>query len=248
MTRQPLQPDRRYARQRRQPLRGRHFQQPGLYYPAGSPDRHAGLWAGGIFTTNTTNKSGVGANSLWNPNGVVAGRQWQSLRSRREQQPGAVLSGGQHYGNAGLWARRQFYHKHGKQWRGRPPSLNNPYGVGIDSGGNLYVNDTVNNRALFYPALKPSTTNLYASTPDPMYGQSVTFQAGVLTLSGNQGPTGTVTFLDGGTVLASPRSPALPRRIPPALSPWALIILPRTIPAIPTTLRAAPTAPSSPPP
>ena len=40
-------------------------------------------------------------------------------------------------------------------------SLDQPYGVALDSSGNLYVADYANNRVLFYPAGSTTATRVY---------------------------------------------------------------------------------------
>jgi sugar lactone lactonase YvrE len=51
----------------------------------------------------------------------------------------------------------------------------NRYGVALDSSGNLYVTDSVNNRVLFYPSGSTSATQVY--------GQGGSFTTG----NGNNG-------------------------------------------------------------
>ena len=77
-------------------------------------------------------------------------------------------------------------------------SLYNPLGVAMDSAGNLYIADTYDNRIReVVSARNPSLTISTSATPST-YGGSVTLTAAI-----SSGPTGTMTFYDGGTAIGT---------------------------------------------
>ncbi len=82
--------------------------------------------------------------------------------------------------------------------------LANPTGVAVDSLGNLYIADLGNSRIREVPALQATSTSVESSLNPSTYGQTVTFTATVTAVAPGSGtPTGTVTFLDGGSAIGS---------------------------------------------
>ena len=82
--------------------------------------------------------------------------------------------------------------------------LGNPTGVAVDSLGNLYIADLGNSRIREVPALQATSTSVGSSLNPSTFGQSVTFTATVTAVAPGSGtPTGTVTFLDGGSAIGS---------------------------------------------
>jgi hypothetical protein len=80
--------------------------------------------------------------------------------------------------------------------------LGNPTGVAVDSLGNLYIADLGNSR--IREVLLATSTSVGSSLNPSTYGQSVTFTATVTAVAPGSGtPTGTVTFLDGGSAIGS---------------------------------------------
>ncbi len=82
-----------------------------------------------------------------------------------------------------------------------------PEGVGFDGAGNLYISDSFNYRVRVVgepplAALIATSTTLKASATTLTAGQALTLTATVAATSGTT-PTGTVTFLNGGTTLGS---------------------------------------------
>jgi RHS repeat-associated protein len=78
--------------------------------------------------------------------------------------------------------------------------LNMPLGLAIDSSDDIYISDTGNERIRVVGSSSrsvPTLTLVTSSTPS-VYGASVTFTATI-----SSGPTGTVTFYDGGTQIGT---------------------------------------------
>jgi sugar lactone lactonase YvrE len=132
-----------------------------LFYPAGSTTATRVYGQGGSFTTNTQNKGGISANSLYYPVAVVldsSGNLYvaddyndrvlfypagSTTATRVYGQNGSFTTNGQNQGGIGA------------------NSLSNPVPLALDSSGNLYVGDNGNNRVLFYPAGSTTATRVY---------------------------------------------------------------------------------------
>ena len=81
----------------------------------------------------------------------------------------------------------------------RMDNLLTPYGVAVDTLGNLYVTDQGNKTVV---ELEAATTTAVVAAPSPsIFGASVTLTATVTVSAGT--PTGTVTFFDGASPLAT---------------------------------------------
>ncbi|MFZ0792469.1 MAG: FG-GAP-like repeat-containing protein [Candidatus Korobacteraceae bacterium] len=132
-----------------------------LFYPSGSTTATRVYGQGGSFTTNTVNKGGISASSLYQP------------------QAFALDSGGNlyvaDYGNSrvlfypsGSTTATRVYGQSGSFTTNTPNnggisanSLWDPYGEALDSAGNLYIVDNRNHRVLFYPSGSTTATQVY---------------------------------------------------------------------------------------
>ena len=115
----------------------------------------------GSFTTNTNNNGGLSANSLHDPDGLAvdsSGNLYVSdqQNSRVLYYPAGSTTATRVYGQMG-----SFTTGNGNQGGISANSLNGPYGIALDSNGNLYVADYGNNRVLYYPAGSTTATRVY---------------------------------------------------------------------------------------
>ena len=89
---------------------------------------------GGSFTSGTANEGGVSANSLCFPDWGCGGRQRQSLRRRRTQQPRAGIRHPayvRHHRQYGVRAGRQLHFEYAQPWRAeRETAYRDPRGCG----------------------------------------------------------------------------------------------------------------------
>jgi len=132
-----------------------------LFYPAGSTTATRVYGQGGSFTTNTANKGGISANSLYQPQGFAMDSSGNLYVAD--------------YGNsrvlfypAGSTTATRVYGQFGRFTTNTPNnggvsanSLWDPYAEALDSSGNLYIVDNRNHRALFYPAGSTTATQVY---------------------------------------------------------------------------------------
>ncbi len=132
-----------------------------LFYPAGSTTPTRVYGQGGSFTTGTANSGGVSATSLADPQGLAldsSGNLYVADESNNR-----VL-----FYLAGSTTATRVYGQGGafttNTWNNGGVSANSlgePYGLAVDSSGNLYVGDYQNNRVLFYPAGSTTATQVY---------------------------------------------------------------------------------------
>ena len=117
---------------------------------------------GGSFTSVLENNGGVSANSLYLRSNVAVDGNGNLYVADGGNNRVLYYPAGSTTANAGLRAERQLHQQHREQRRAvSANSLNNPYGVAVDSSGNLYVADSNNNRVLFYPAGSTTATRVY---------------------------------------------------------------------------------------
>jgi len=121
-----------------------------LFYPSGSTTATRVYGQGGSFTTNTQNEGGISANSLYLPNGVAldsSGNLYvaDTFNNRVLFYPSGSTTATRVYGQGG-----SFTTNNGNEGGISANSLNDPNGLALDRGGDLYVADFNNNRVLFY--------------------------------------------------------------------------------------------------
>jgi len=137
-----------------------------LYYPAGSTTATRVYGQGGDFTTATVNKGGISANSLYYPE-IIALDGSDNLyvadlsNHRVLYYPAGSTTATAVYGQGG-----DFTTKDQNKGGISANSLNGPFGVALDSTGNLYVADHNNNRVLYYPAGSTTATRVYGQGGD----------------------------------------------------------------------------------
>ncbi len=132
-----------------------------LFYPAGSTTATRVYGQGGSFTTNTVNKGGISASSLYQPQKFAmdpSGNLYVADygNSRVLFYPSGSTTATRVYGQLGSFTT-------GTVNNGgvSANSLWDPYGEALDSAGNLYIVDNRNHRALFYPAGSTTATQVY---------------------------------------------------------------------------------------
>ncbi len=136
---------------------------------AATPPAATGVYGQPDFASNTVNNGGVSATSLWQPIGVVldsSGNAYvaDQLNNRVLYYPAGSTTATRVYGQPDFISNA--YDNGGVS----ATSLAEPMGVALDSGGNLYVADTDNNRVVYYPASCSSTPFNCAATR--VYGQA----------------------------------------------------------------------------
>jgi sugar lactone lactonase YvrE len=125
---------------------------------------------GGVFNTNTANKGGVSANSLYRPSGLAVDGQGNLYVAdtdnhrilRFNNPPVSNTEADMVFGQGGVFTSNSA----NNGGTASDDSLNRPAGIALDSGGNLYVADTANNRLLKFN--NPNTTD---TTADLVIGQ-----------------------------------------------------------------------------
>ena len=132
-----------------------------LFYPSGSTTATRVYGQGGSFTSGTANSGGISANSLAYPAGVAldsSGNLYvgDGNNSRVLFYPFDSTTATQVYGQGG-----SFTSNTANNGGISANSLENPAGVAVDSGGNLYVADSYNSRVLFYPSGSTTATRVY---------------------------------------------------------------------------------------
>ncbi len=129
-----------------------------LFYPNGSTTATRVYGQGGSFTNNANNNGGVSANSLLVPEAVAVdggGNLYVADTSNNRVlfYPAGSTTATQVYGQGGDFTQTA----EGTS----ATSLSGPSGVAVDSSGDLYVSDTLNNRVLFYPYNNTTATQVY---------------------------------------------------------------------------------------
>ncbi len=132
-----------------------------LFYPAGSTTATRVYGQGGSFTTNTVNKGGISANSLYQPQKFAmdpSGNLYVADygNSRVLFYPSGSTTATRVYGQLGSFTTNT-----PNNGGVSANSLWDPYGEALDSAGNLYIVDNRNHRALFYPAGSTTATQVY---------------------------------------------------------------------------------------
>lgn len=132
-----------------------------LFFLSGSTTATRVYGQGGSFTTNSGNKGGVTADSLDGPIGLLLdnGNNLYVADAQNNRVlvfPGGSTTATQVYGQGGAFNSSNV--NHGSLGS---DSLSGPSGLALDSGGNLYVADANNNRALFFPTGSTLATRVY---------------------------------------------------------------------------------------
>jgi sugar lactone lactonase YvrE len=131
-----------------------------LGYPAGSTTAVRVYGQGGSFTTNTANKGGISANSLYCPIGVAVDKKGNVYISDYENSrvlyyPSASTTATRVYGQGGSFTTNT-ENKGGIS----ADSLDYPGLITLDKNSNLYVADYNNNRVLYYPSGSTTATRV----------------------------------------------------------------------------------------
>ncbi|HEY1354057.1 MAG TPA: NHL repeat-containing protein [Ktedonobacteraceae bacterium] len=132
-----------------------------LFFPSGSTTATRVYGQGGSFTTNFGNKGGVTADSQDGPVGLLLDHANNLYVADTENNrvlfylSGSTTATGV-YGQGGAFNSSNA--NHGSLG---PDSLSGPSGIALDGGGNLYIADANNNRALFIPSGSTTATRVY---------------------------------------------------------------------------------------
>ncbi|MDX1959684.1 MAG: putative Ig domain-containing protein [Leptospiraceae bacterium] len=132
-----------------------------LFYPSGSTTATRVYGQLGSFTSNTANNGGITANSLNQPVGLALDSNnnlyvADTSNHRVLFYPSGSTTATRVYGQLGSFTANT-----ANNGGVSANSLSFPYGVSLDKSGNLYIADTVNNRALFYTSGNTTATRVY---------------------------------------------------------------------------------------
>ena len=136
---------------------------PGAVQPGALEPITAGVVYGqnGSFTTANGNNGGISANVLYQPENLAVDSSGNLYvadlqNSRVLFYPAGSTIATRVYGQGGSFTTGS-----GNSGGISANSLNNPYGLAVDSSGGLYVADENNNRVLYYPAGSTTATRVY---------------------------------------------------------------------------------------
>jgi sugar lactone lactonase YvrE len=132
-----------------------------LFYATGSTTATRVYGQLGIFTSNTANNGGISADSLNAPTGCIIDSSGNLyIADRQNNRVLFYLAGSttatRVYGQLG-----SFTSNTANNGGITADSLNAPTGIAMDSTGNLYVADSLNNRVLFFPVGSTTATRVY---------------------------------------------------------------------------------------
>ncbi|HTK07122.1 MAG TPA: NHL repeat-containing protein [Ktedonobacteraceae bacterium] len=132
-----------------------------LYYAAGSTTATRVYGQGGSFTSDTSNNGGRTASSLSAPRGIAldsSGNLYvvDTNNNRVLYYTAGSTTATRVYGQGGSFTTGT-YNNGGRSAN----SLGRPTGVTVDSSGNVYIADNLNNRVLYYAAGSTTATRVY---------------------------------------------------------------------------------------
>lgn len=171
-----------------------------LYFPAGSTTARRVYGQEGSFTTRIQNDGGLSASSLNYPLAVAISSHGgiyvsDEHNSRILYYPSGATAATAVYGQDGSFTT-------GTANDGGGPSsssIYDPWGIALDSNGDLYVADPGNNRVLYFPAGSTTATRVY--------GQAASFTArtsnnGGVSATSLHNPTGVAIAPNGNLVVS----------------------------------------------
>ncbi len=132
-----------------------------LYYAGASTTATRVYGQGGVFTTITSNKGGISADSLAFPRDVSLDSNGNLAVADEYNSRVLIFAAGSTtatrvYGQGGVFTTAAV-NKNGLS----ADSLNNPYGVAFDGSDNLYVADYYNHRVLYFFGISTTATRVY---------------------------------------------------------------------------------------
>jgi hypothetical protein len=130
-----------------------------LFYPGTSTTATRVYGQGGSFTTNISNKGGVSANSLYDPQGVASDSTGVYILDTYNHRvlfyPGVTTTATRVYGQLGSLTTNTS-NKGGIS----ADSLSYPQGLAVNNSG-VYIADTENERVLHYAGISTTATRVY---------------------------------------------------------------------------------------
>ncbi len=132
-----------------------------LFFPAGTTTATRVYGQNGSFATNTADNGGVSANSLDNAQGLA-------VDSSGDLYVAEIYNNRVLFFPAGSTTATRVYGQNGSFTSNTTNnggvsanSMNQPQGLALDSGGNLYVAEYLNSRVLFFPFGSTTATRVY---------------------------------------------------------------------------------------